>query len=277
MPTLTKIAVAGATGRVGRYVVEALQAGGHEVVPIARSLGVDVITGDGLLDGLTGVACVVDAATGQSPDLTEATEFFTTAAQNLHHVGQQAGVQRMIAVSAIGIDKFSGGYAAAKVAHEQAMLSGPIPTRILRAAQFYELIPQGLEWGRQGDVFYVSKMRSQPVAARAVGHLLADLATDPAWAAAPSSDTPTLEIAGPQEEDSVELAKRFVARRGDKARIEGVSDPNDPDGVLNQTGALLPGPDAILAGPTFEEWLDSPDYETSLRTTYGPAERGPGS
>jgi hypothetical protein len=29
--------------------------------------------------------------------------------------------------------------------------------------------------------------------------------------------------------------------------------------------------DAILAGSTFEEWLDSPDYETSLRTTYGPA------
>ena len=40
MQTPTKIAVAGATGRVGRYVVEALQAGGHEVVPIARSLGV---------------------------------------------------------------------------------------------------------------------------------------------------------------------------------------------------------------------------------------------
>jgi hypothetical protein len=69
----------------------------------------------------------------------------------------------------------------------------------------------------------------------------------------------------------VDLAKRFVARRGDEVRIEGVSDPNDPDSVLNQTGALLPGPDAILAGPTFEEWLDSADYETSLRTTYGPA------
>jgi uncharacterized protein YbjT (DUF2867 family) len=271
MQTPTKIAVAGATGRVGRYVVEALQAGGHEVVPIARSLGVDVITGDGLADALTGVACVIDAATGQSPDLTEATKFFTTAAQNLHQVGQHAGVQRMIVVSVIGIDKFSGGYAAAKVAHETAMLSGPIPTRIVRAAQFYELMPQGLEWGRQGDVIHVSKMRSQPVAARTVGQLLADVATDPAWAAAPSSAAPTLEIAGPQEEDSVELAKRFVARRGDDVRIEEVSDPNDPDSVLNQTGALLPGPDAILAGPTFEEWLDSPDYETSLRSTYGAA------
>src|SRR5712691_5984061 len=137
MQTPTKIAVAGATGRVGRYVVEALRSGGHEVVPIARSLGVDVITGDGLADALASVACVVDAATGQSPDLTEATRFFTTAARNLHQVGQQAGVQRMIVVSVIGIDKFSRGYAAAKVAHEHAMLSGPIPTRIVRAAQFH--------------------------------------------------------------------------------------------------------------------------------------------
>ena len=43
----------------------------------------------------------------------------------------------------------------------------------------------------------------------------------------------------------MELAKRFVARRGDDVRIEGVSDPNDPDSVLNQTGALLPGPTAV--------------------------------
>jgi hypothetical protein len=36
-----------------------------------------------------------------------------------------------------------------------------------------------------------------------------------------------------------------------------VSDPADPDRDLYETGALLPGPHATLAGPTFEEWLDS--------------------
>jgi len=40
-------------------------------------------------------------------------------------------------------------------------------------------------------------------------------------------------------------------------RIEGVSDRGDPDRDVYETGALLPGPDATLAGPTFEEWLDS--------------------
>jgi hypothetical protein len=36
-----------------------------------------------------------------------------------------------------------------------------------------------------------------------------------------------------------------------------VSNPADPVSELYETGGLLPGPGAILAGPTFEEWLDS--------------------
>jgi hypothetical protein len=41
-------------------------------------------------------------------------------------------------------------------------------------------------------------------------------------------------------------------------RIEETSDPDDPDRDIFETGGLLPGPEATLAGPTFEEWLDSP-------------------
>jgi glutamate dehydrogenase/leucine dehydrogenase len=49
-----KIAVAGATGRVGRHVVDVLEAGGHDVVAMSRSRGVDVITRDGLAEALAG-------------------------------------------------------------------------------------------------------------------------------------------------------------------------------------------------------------------------------
>jgi hypothetical protein len=53
------------------------------------------------------------------------------------------------------------------------------------------------------------------------------------------------------------MASLLVARRGDAIKIEGVSNPADPDRGVYTSGALLPGPDATLAGPTFEEWLDS--------------------
>jgi uncharacterized protein YbjT (DUF2867 family) len=253
-----KIAVARATGRVGRPLVDVLEAQGHEVVAMSRSGGVDVVTGDGLAEALAGVECVIDVASGPSPDQQQATEFFTAASRNLKEVGERAGVQRMVVVSIIGCDRFTAGYNAAKVAHERAMLSGPIPARILRAAQFHEFVAQLVEWGMQDDVSYVPMMRTQLVAARTVAEILADLATDPAWAPAPASaGAPIPEIAGPREEELVDIARLLAARRGDPARIEGVSDPDDPDRELFVDGGLLPGPDATLAGPTFEQWLDS--------------------
>jgi uncharacterized protein YbjT (DUF2867 family) len=254
MKTQQRIAVAGATGRVGRHVANTLAAEGHEVVPISRSAGVDVITGDGLAEALAGVTTVVDAATGPSPDRQAATEFFTTAARNLQKYGEQAGVQRIVVVSIIGIDRFTGGYQAAKLEHERLSLAGPIPARILRAAQFHEFVPQLVEWGRDGEVSYVPKMRTQLVAAKTVAEALAGMATEAEWG--DSAPTSIPEIAGPREESLVEAARLLVSRRGDRLRIEEVADSGVVDTDLSEDGALLPGPDAVLAGPSFEEWLN---------------------
>src|SRR5919204_3338081 len=249
-----KIAVAGATGRVGRHVVDVLTVEGHDVVAMSRSSGVDVVSGDGLAEALAGVECVIDVASGPSPDQQAATAFFTTSARNLHEAGERAGVRRLVVVSIIGIDEFEGGYNAAKVAHEEAVLAGPIPARVVRAAQFHEFVEELMRWGTQGDVSYVWKMRTQLVSARTVAEALVDLATapDPEFDAAE-----TTEVAGPREERLVEAARLLAARRGEGLRVEERSDPSDPDSERYANGAALPGPDAKLAGPTFEEWLDA--------------------
>jgi hypothetical protein len=172
----------------------------------------------------------------------------------------------MVEVSVLGIDHFTAGQGAAKYGHEKAMLAGPIPARVLRAAQFHEMVPQLIEWGTQGDVAYIRKMRIQSVASTAVAQALVDLATDPAWAASPARSEPPLpEIAGPREENLVDMAQLFVARRGTSLRIQGVTDPSDPDDKIWEDGSLLANPHATLAGPTFEAWLDSDD----ANTTYG--------
>jgi nucleoside-diphosphate-sugar epimerase len=44
MQARRKIAVAGATGRLGRHLVDVLKAQGHDVVGMSRSLGVDVVS-----------------------------------------------------------------------------------------------------------------------------------------------------------------------------------------------------------------------------------------
>ena len=123
-----KIAVAGATGRVGRH------RRGHPRGPRAtrswRSRARAASTSSPARAWprrWPASQVIVDAATGPSPDEQAATEFFTTAARNLQEAGERAGVERIVVVSIIGSDRFTGGYGAAKVAHEQAHAVGPDP------------------------------------------------------------------------------------------------------------------------------------------------------
>lgn len=274
MEAHAKIAVAGATGRVGRHVVEVLHEQGHDVVAISRSAGVDVVTGEGLADALRGVESVVDATSGASPEQQAATDFFTAATRNLQQLGAPARVRRIVVVSIIGTDRFTAGYGAAKQAHERAMLAGPVPATIVRAAQFHEFAAQLMDWGRQDGTIYLPNMRTQLVAARTVAETLADIATGCGPAPARGlNGTPMLEIAGPREESLVAAARLLAAHRGEAVRIEAVGNPDDPDAALYESGALLPGPDAILAGPTFEEWLsDQTDEEARRHAGHRPHE-----
>ena len=251
MATEKKIAVAGATGRIGRHAEEILRERGHQVVPISRGAGVDLISGEGLAEALEGVDLIVDSATGPSPDQAAATEFFLTAARNLQQAGAEHGVEGILVVSIIGADHFHTGYNAAKVAQERAHLDGPVPARILRAAQLHEFVEQLVEWGTQGDVSHVHEMRTQLVAARSVAEALADLVDE---ADSAPLGNPIAEVAGPREESLVEAARLLVARRGNGLRVEAGELFPDPEGLYG-AGGVLPGPIAKLAGPTYEEWL----------------------
>jgi uncharacterized protein YbjT (DUF2867 family) len=250
MASKKKIAVAGATGRLGRPTVEILQRRGHEVVPISRADGVDVISGEGLASALEGVDLIIDAATSPTPE--GAAEFFATSAGNLQQVGAERGVEGVLVVSIIGTDHFNTGYNGAKVVQEQAHLNGPVPVRILRAAQFHEFVAELVEWGTKGDTAYVPQMRTQLVAARSVAEAIADLVDE---ADSAPLGNPIAEVAGPREENLLEAARLLAVQHGNGLRIEVGEFFEDPEG-LYPAGAVLPGPVAKLTGPTYEEWLN---------------------
>ena len=247
-----RIAVVGGTGLIGRHLVDCLEEQGVDVLALTRHSGVDVTTGAGLDDALVGAQRVVDVTNIATRDEAEATAFFTAAGRNLQLAAGQAGAERLLVLSIIGVDRFQGGYRAAKYRQEQAACDGPLPVTIVRAAQFHEYAGQVLEWGRDesgpSPVSRIPDQLVQPVAVESAAAVLADLARGE------PPPAPMVEVAGPQPERLVDLAARLAAHRGDPVRIETVID-DSPDGKAQATGALVPGAGAVLTGPVFEDWL----------------------
>ena len=105
-----RVAVAGGTGVVGRRVVDALSARGHEVIVLARSRGVDVTTGAGLDAALAGVDAVVDTTNVVTTSRRRSVAFFGAATSSLLAAGERAGVGHHVALSIVGIDRVDFGY-----------------------------------------------------------------------------------------------------------------------------------------------------------------------
>ena len=247
-----RIAVAGGTGTAGRYAVAAARAAGHDVVSLSRSDGIDVVAGAGLDEALAGVDVVIDALNGPTTNRARATAFFVDTTRNLQAAGERAGVERMVVLSIVGIDRVPGfAYYDAKRAHEEAATSGPVPVTIVRATQFHEFAGQMVDRMSAGPVAAIPTMRIQPVAARTVGAHLVEVAT----ANGPADRT---ELAGPQVVGLVDLARRTVRARGRHRWVVPVHLPGTVGSAV-RGGALLPDDGAVVAGPGPDEWLASAD------------------
>jgi uncharacterized protein YbjT (DUF2867 family) len=246
-PAACRIAVAGGTGVVGRHVVEALRRDGHEPVVLARSRGVDVTTGRGLDQALSGVWAVVDVTNRATLRRTAAVAFFEAATRHLLEASRRAGVGHLVVLSVVGADRVPSGYYAGKLRQEELALGGDVPATVLRATQLHEFAGQVLDRSTVGPLGLVPRMRVQPVAAREVGQVLAELAVR----------TPLrgrTELAGPEQHDLVDLARRLVAARGHGPRVVPVRAPGAAGTAMAGTG-LLPGPGARSGRQTFAQWL----------------------
>ena len=99
-----RIAVAGATGVVGRHVVDVAKERGHEVVSLSRATGQDLVTGTGLNEALAAVDAVIDVSNVTTMSARKAVAFFQTATRNLLAAERRNGVEHHVALSIVGID-----------------------------------------------------------------------------------------------------------------------------------------------------------------------------
>lgn len=244
-----RVAVVGGTGVVGRHVVDALRAGGHDPVVVARSTGVDVISGGGLDAALDGSAAMVDVSNVATISRAKSEAFFEKATKNLLAAGERAGVRHLVVLSIVGCDRVDLGYYFGKRRQEELARAGSIPLTVLRATQFHEFPVQLLERAPGGPVITVPRMRSQPVAAREAGVALADLAVGEPQGRAP-------DLAGPEVHEMPDLVRLVLRSRGSRrvvvaARLPGAT------GRAMAGGGLLPDAPGPRGTQTFAEWLGS--------------------
>lgn len=242
-----KIVVTGATGTLGRQVMEAAQTAGHSTVGISRTSGVDLITGTGLEAALTGSSVVIDASATSSTKTKESVDFFSTVTRNLLSAERAYGVPHHVAISIIGAAKVNANYYAGKAAQEEILMAEPTSRwSMLRTTQFHEFVYQLLPAGRVGPFQMVPKMRSQPIAVAEVAAELVRIA-----GAEPQGLMP--DLAGPREERWADLIRFYLAGEQHRPVIE-IAMPG-AWGRGMRDGTLLPQPGSRLGKQTFDQWL----------------------
>lgn len=242
-----RIAVAGATGQIGKLTIAALDAAGHQTVQLSRGTGVDAYTGSGLADAVAGADVLIDVTNNPSQDEAEIVDFFGTVTRNLLAAGEKAGVRHHVLLSIVGIDhNRRTPHYAGKREQERLVASGPMPWSIVRATQFHDFAAMVAGWAERDGTAAIAPLLVQPIAPADVAAILADVAADPPLGY-------RLDIAGPQTEDLVDMARRTFAARGQDIRL--VPTWRGPFGPDQAGEALLPGDGARLGAISFEDWL----------------------
>jgi uncharacterized protein YbjT (DUF2867 family) len=244
-----RIAVAGATGNIGSRVVGALERGGHEVVRISRSNGVDLLTGDGLDDALARVDAVVDASNAPALDREAIVEYLGTTTRNLLAAEERAGVRHHVLLSIVGIHKIEGNdHYDGKKEQERLIEAGQVPWTIVPFTQFHDFAEMVASWTEKDGVATIAPLLVRPVAPADVAEVLAEVVVGPPQGR-------HIDVAGPDQQDFVDMARRTHLARGRTVKL--VPTWQGMFGLAMSGDALLPGPDARTTPTSFEEWLTS--------------------
>jgi uncharacterized protein YbjT (DUF2867 family) len=244
---LMKVVVIGGTGLVGSQLVTALSEHGHDAVPASPNSGVNTLTGEGL-DVLDGADVVVDVSNSPSFADDDVMKFFHISTTNLLKAAADTGVRHYVALSVVGTDRLAeSGYFRAKIEQERLIRESGRPYSIVHATQFFEFVKSIADTGTVDGAVHLAPVLIQPIAS-------ADVAAAVGRVAAGSPLDAVREIAGPEQFRLTDLVAKGLAAKGDPRQVVADDEARYYGALLDDT-TLVPGPDALLGGITFDEFL----------------------
>jgi uncharacterized protein YbjT (DUF2867 family) len=248
---------------LGRPVVAELVRRGHEVRVLSRNPPrqpqpgsthhtVDLVTGAGLREALTGADAVIEAANTPGGG-RKAAPVLVDGTRRLLEAEAREGVGHHVAISIVGVDAVALSYYGAKRAQERVVEQGPVAWSIVRATQFHELLDWIFTTTARARIVPALDFPLAPVDPRFVARALADAAE-----AGPGGRL--VPLAGPQAAPLRELAHDWARARGRRVLPVALPLRRGMKRAL-MSGALVPGDEAVTGGPSFAEWLRSRDAQ----------------
>ncbi len=250
------VAVVGGTGTIGRVVVENLERRGHHPRVLSRRPPehsdrthhrVDLTTGDGLEEALTGVETVVDASNPGSPTKDAAAAVLLEGTQRLLAAETSTGVSRHVLMSIVGAEAIPFPYHRFKVQQEALVARSGLGWSIVRATQFHQLIDFLFRSTSRWGLLPKAGIPLQPVDPRDVAPVVSSAVEN-------GSSGQRLQIVGPQTLGLAELAEMWRLRNRSLALPLPIPLFGDfgralKSGELTNTAA----PKGLI---TFSDWLD---------------------
>lgn len=247
---MSRIVVVGGTGTIGARVVRLLRDQGEAVGIASRASGVDLVSGDGLREALSGAEVVIDVSKTSSTDPRRIREFFSRAGQNLTAIERAAGVEHHIMLSIVGVDRAAEvPFYAAKATLERAIRTSGVPFSILHTTQFFEFADAIAHSAidPRTSVVRLPPLLVQPIAGEDVASAITHLARA----------TPTMgdsELAGPEQFELDDFVRVVLTQHDQQREVARDPDSRYFGGSVDRE-ALLPGPDAQIATTRLADWL----------------------
>ncbi len=212
-----KLVVIGGAGLIGSKVTAILHHGGHEVIAASRRTGVNLVTGEGISEALTGAEVVIDVTNPPAEDRLEALKFFETGSRNLLEAEKKASIRQHVALSIVGVDRVPDqAYYHAKVVQERMIEASGMPYSIIRSTQFLEFLGTIADAMTDGNIVRVPPALLQPIAAHDAAVFLAE-----ASLAKPLNGI--IEVAGPHRAPFSEIIGCYLKVMNDPRKV--VVDP----------------------------------------------------